>query len=135
MKYLFPLLAATLIFSSCKKNEEVEHEPVAGLQEITSQNQIQNEVANGVSLVFFHASWCSICHQQRPAVSEVAQDTDLTGVFFGEVEFDNYPDIVDHYNVDAFPTIVIFKDGNEVDRFLSSGHSASLLKTTIQSHQ
>lgn len=132
MKYLAPLLIAFVLFSCKKKEEESVYEPVAGLTAITTLSQINSEVASGVSMIFFHASWCSICQAQRPAVSEVAVDTDLDVVFFGEVEYDDHTDIVEAYNVDGFPTIVIFKDGAEVNRILGGGHTAEEIKMAIQ---
>ena len=136
MKYILPLALLFVAFS-CKKNDtepESAHEPVAGLQTITSLSQIENEIASGVSMVFFHASWCSSCQAQRPAVSEVAMDGDLSSVFFGEVEYDDHMDINNHYGVQGFPTIIIFKEGAEVDRLTSGGHSASFIKQSIQAH-
>lgn len=130
MKYLFPFLFLFVVVSCKKKNSE--HEPVAGLQAITSLTQINNEVSSGVSMIFFHASWCSVCQGQRPAVSEVAVDEDLNAVFFGEVEYDDHQDIVEAYNVDGFPTILIIKDGAEVDRVLGGNNSAATLKSKIQ---
>ena len=132
MKYLFVALLFLGVVA-CKK-KEVEHEPVAGLLEINSITQINTEVSNGVSFIFFHASWCSVCQAQRPAVSEVAVDHDLSSVFFGEVEYDNYPDIIEAYNISGFPTMVIYVDGNEVDRINGGGNSAASLKSKIQEH-
>lgn len=136
MKFILPF-ALLLLFVSCKKeqnNTETEHEPVAGLETISSLSQINNEINQGVSLVFFHASWCEVCHAQRPAVSEVALDTDLSAVFFGEVEYEDYPDIINEFGVQGFPTIIFFKDGTEVDRLTGAGHSAASMKAIIESH-
>ena len=134
MKYILPL-AILFVIASCKKKEnESVHEPVAGLQQITSKTQIDNEVSAGVSMIFYHASWCEACHAQRPAVSEVAQDNDLSTVFFGEVEYDDYPEINEAYNVGAFPTIAIYQDGTEVERLTGAGNTAAAIKQLIQNH-
>ena len=59
-------------------------------------------------------------------------DIDLTSVFFGEVEYEDYPEIVNAHAVEGFPTIIIYNDGSEVERFLGGGHSAETIKTAIQ---
>lgn len=129
MKYLLPFLILTVLIS-CKK-KEVEHEPVEGLQTITSKSQIDGEIADGVSMIFYHASWCTICQDQRPAVTDVAQDESLSSVYFGEVEFDDHQDITDAYNVSGFPTLVVYKDGSEVERLAGGGNSTNTIKGKI----
>ncbi len=131
MKYTLLILILITLFS-CKKEEE-QVEPIEGLQVINSLTQMTSDLESGVSMVFFHASWCSVCQAQRPAISEVAVDTDLIQVFFGEVEYEDYPEIVEAHNVEGFPTIIIYKDGSEVERFVGGGHSTSDLKSVILS--
>lgn len=117
---------------SCKKEEKTGHIPVSGLQTISSQSQLTTQVSSGVSFIFFHASWCSICNAMRPAVTSTAEDTDLAGVYFGEVEYDDHPDIISANNVPGFPTILIFKDGVQVDQIVGGGHSYADLKAAVQ---
>ena len=116
---------------SCKK-EDLESEPIEGLQVITSLNQINAELESGVSMVFFHASWCSVCQAQRPAVIEVALDADLSAVFFGEVEYEDHPDIVEAHNIEGFPTIIIYSEGVEEQRFTGGGNTIADIKSAIQ---
>ena len=127
MRLLFILAITVTLFTSCKKNE-----PIEGLQSVTSLQQLNDEVADGVTFIFFHASWCHICQDQRPAVTQVATDADLAGVYFGEVEYDDHPDITSAYGINAFPIMVIFKDGVEVDRFTGGGFTAASIKIAIQ---
>ena len=75
MKYTLLILILITLFS-CKKEEE-QVEPIEGLQVINSLTQMTSDLESGVSMVFFHASWCSVCQAQRPAISEVAMDTDF----------------------------------------------------------
>ena len=131
MKYTLFILMLFGLFS-CKK-EDVESEPIEGLQVITSLNQINAELESGVSMVFFHASWCSVCQAQRPAVSEVALDAELSEVFFGEVEYEDHPDIVEAHNIEGFPTIIIYNDGEEAQRFTGGGNTTADIKSAIQS--
>lgn len=131
----FLLLSVVLMFFGCKKEEiqqdESVHEPVVGLNSIVSLSDITSKTTSGVSLIFFHASWCSICQAQRPAVTEVATDQELSEVFFGEVEYDDYPDILEYYNVEGFPVMVVLKNGAEVSRLNGGGHSSTDIKNLV----
>jgi thioredoxin 1 len=131
--FILPLFVL-LLFTACEKEGSGGHEPVAGLTAITSLSQIQGELSSGVSLIFYHASWCSICNAQRPAVIAVAQDSDLSTAYFGEVEYDDYPDIISAYNIQGFPTIVIYLDGVEVERLNGGGHSTATIKQAVLDH-
>ncbi len=126
MKFIWPLFIA-LILVSCKKEQQAGE----GLTLITSLTQLDAELAEGVSMVFYHASWCHICQDEMPKVEATATDPDLGGVFFGEVEYDDHPDILNQYNIVGFPTIVIYQDGIEVDRFTGGGHTTAEFKTAI----
>lgn len=130
MKYSILILIFFTLFS-CKKNED-QSGPNVSLQIINSLTQMTSVLESGVSLIFFHASWCNICQSQRPSVSEVAVDPVFSSVFFGEVEYEDYPDIIDSHNVLGFPTIIIYDDGVEVERFEGGGHSASTIRAAIQ---
>ena len=131
----FLLLSVVLMFFGCKKEviqqDESVHEPVVGLNSIVSLSDITSKTSSGVSLIFFHASWCSVCQAQRPAVTEVATDQELSQVFFGEVEYDDYPEILEYYDVQGFPVIVILKDGAEVSRLNGGGHSAADINNLV----
>ena len=131
MKYTLFILMLFGLFS-CEK-DDLESESIEGLQIITSLNQINNEIESGVSMVFFHASWCSVCQAQRPAVSEVALDPELSEVFFGEVEYEDHPDIVEAHNIEGFPTIIIYSEGGEAQRFTGGGNTTADIKSAIQS--
>jgi thioredoxin 1 len=131
----FLLLSVVLLFFGCKKEElqqeESVHEPVVGLNAIMSLSDITTKTSSGVSLIFFHASWCSVCQAQRPAVTEVATDQELSEVFFGEVEYDDYPDILEYYNVEGFPVIVVLKNGAEVSRLNGGGYTSADIKNLV----
>ena len=58
--------------------------------------------------------WCSVCQNQKPAVELLSTDSELSEVFLGEVEYDDHPDKVTAASVEGFPTILIYKDGQEV---------------------
>lgn len=101
------------------------------LVDISSQEQFNTSISEGVSLVFYHASWCSKCAAQRPAVEAVSEDGRFSDVFFAEVEFEDLDQLVKDRNVQGFPTIVLYKDGKEEKRFVGQGHSREELTQAL----
>ncbi len=104
----------SVVFFSCKK--DLIDTKQNQLVDITSQEQFNNLIKEKTTLVFFHASWCKVCKEQRPAVEALTQNTELVDINFAELEYDDYKDIAKSVNVTGFPTILIFKNGVEAER-------------------
>lgn len=129
------VLAVTVILGGCNDKEAIVDTQTNSLVDITSQQQFDDEVETGVAMIFFHASWCTKCAAQRPAVETVSEETAFVDVFFGEVEFEDFPDLVKDRGVQGFPTIIIFKDNKEQKRFTGQGHSEEEIRTALNSLQ
>jgi thioredoxin 1 len=125
------VLLLTLSLLSCKKDEVSDNNPndttANQLVNINSVTEFDAKVKDGVSLFFFHATWCSICANQRPAVEGLTKDATLSKVFFGQVDFEKNRDTNQKYNITGFPTIIIFKDNVERHRLSGQGHSKEKL--------
>lgn len=66
-------------------------------------------------LVDFWASWCGPCKMIAPIVEEVAAEF-ADKVKVGKLNVDENGTTRDSYKVSSIPTLVIFKDGKEVER-------------------
>jgi len=75
------------VLNACSK-EDLADTGTNEIEDVNSLQTFENKIANGVSVVFFHASWCSVCAEQRPAVESTSTKSDFSTVFFGEVEFE-----------------------------------------------
>lgn len=121
------LFSLTLI--SCSKVEDSSVN--ATLTTIADEASFDVKVKNGVSLVFFHATWCPKCASQRPAVESLVSNAKSKDVFFGQVDFEKNEKIVDKSNVTGFPTILLMKNGIEKHRFETTGISSSTLEQKL----
>ena len=65
-------------------------------------------------LVDFWATWCGPCRMQGPIIDALAAD----GYNVGKLDVDENPDIARRYNVMSIPTLILFKNGEEVQRFV-----------------
>lgn len=79
------------------------------------ENENFNEViGNGLTLVDFYAEWCGPCKMLSPIIEEVSNE--LTDIKFVKVNIDEHSDIAQKYGVMSIPTLIIFKDGQELDK-------------------
>ena len=66
-------------------------------------------------LVDFWATWCGPCRMLSPIVEEVSQaHADTLAV--GKVNVDECPELAQQFGVMSIPTLILFKDGEVVDK-------------------
>ena len=84
--------------------------------DITTKN-FQEEVANSdlPVLIDFWAEWCGPCKMIGPVVEELAADYDGKAVI-GKVNVDENPNVSAQFGVRSIPTLLVFKDGEVVDK-------------------
>ncbi|XP_042413874.1 thioredoxin Y, chloroplastic-like [Zingiber officinale] len=67
-------------------------------------------------LVDFYATWCGPCQLMGPILEQVGEKMkDKIQVI--KINTEKYTSIASHYQIEALPTFIIFKDGNPLDRF------------------
>lgn len=66
-------------------------------------------------LVDFYATWCGPCQMMAPILDRVG--TQLKGrVQIVKIDTDKYPNIASQYQINALPTLVLFKNAQPVER-------------------
>ena len=65
-------------------------------------------------LVDFNATWCGPCKMLAPVLDELSGETDKFNVV--AVDVDENEDLASTYGVYSIPCLVVFKNGEEVNR-------------------
>jgi len=90
-----------------------DHDKILTLTDKNFQHQTKNKVV----LVDFWAAWCAPCRMMAPVLNEVAGE--LNGnAHVGKVNIEQYQSLAQQYHVSSIPTIILFKNGKEVNRFV-----------------
>lgn len=70
--------------------------------------------AEGTVLVDFFAEWCGPCKMLSPVIDEIANEQ--TALKVCKVNVDNEPELASKYGVMSIPTLVVIKNGEEVNK-------------------
>ena len=99
-----------------------DHEKIKPL---TEQN-FQSQIKSGVTMVDFWAEWCMPCKMMAPVINDVAAE--LSGnASIGKLNIEHYQAIAAKYNVRSIPTLILFKNGKEINRFLGAKNKDFLI--------
>lgn len=101
------------------------------MADVLSENDFNELIRKGVTLVDFNAPWCAPCHAQEPILSKIARK------FVGEasvvtVNIDDSRETARNFGIRNIPTLIIFKNGKEIQRFVGL-QSETVLSVAIES--
>lgn len=100
------------------------------IQHLTSDDFDKAIASNGQPvLVDFWAPWCGPCKMMEPILDDFAADQDGR-VQVAKVNVDDAPELAARFQIRSIPTIIIFKEGKEVDR-LSGAVGKAVLEEKV----
>ena len=74
-------------------------------------------IGSGKALVDFWADWCTPCKMVAPVIAELAEEFSGS-VTVGKVDVDSEGTLASRFGVMSIPTVILFKDGVEAQRFI-----------------
>ena len=72
-------------------------------------------------LVDFYADWCGPCKMVAPLLDELA-DQHIGKILVAKVDTDRAPEIAAKYDIRSIPTLILFRDGAEIERSIGELH-------------
>lgn len=123
------LVFAFILYAAYTLRKLKNAPPVAdhpNVKVLNSQNFGQ-QIRKGAVLVDFWAPWCAPCRIMAPILNEVAGE--LQGNrFIGKLDVDQNQEIAARYNIRSIPTLILFRDGKEVNRYVGLKQKDFLIK-------
>lgn len=100
-----------------------DHKDILTLSEKNFQQQTKGKVV----LVDFWAAWCAPCRMMAPVLNDVAGE--LSGnQKVGKINIEQQKTLANQFKVRSIPTLILFKNGKEVKRFVGIKQKEFLVK-------
>ena len=100
-----------------------DHDKIITLTDKNFQNQTKNKVV----LVDFWAAWCGPCRMMAPVLNEIAGELKGSS-YVGKVNVEQYQSLAQKFKIRGIPTMVLFKNGVEINRFVGVKSKEYLIK-------
>ncbi len=85
------------------------------VQNLTEDTFDEAVNAAPLAMVDIWATWCGPCKMMGPVVDKLAEEYDGK-VLVGKVDADDEMDLVQRFGVASIPTLIFFKNGQEIER-------------------
>jgi thioredoxin 1 len=92
-----------------------------------NDGNFENTTSKGVTLVDFYADWCGPCKMIAPIIEELS--VEFSGqATIAKLDIEQAQDTTSKYQVTSIPTIILFKNGKELNRIVGLRDKDALKK-------
>lgn len=125
----FALLAlfGVYMFYSVRKMKNMASVPESDKILTLTDKNFQAQTKKGLVMVDFWAEWCMPCKVMGPVLNELAENSDFKAKV-AKLNVDHFQQVSQQHGVRGIPTLILFKEGKEVDRFVGVKAKDFLLK-------
>lgn len=92
------------------------------------KNHFQQNMKKGVTLADFNANWCAPCKAQEPIIKNLIKSYQNRASII-KINIDDNRTLATKYMVQSIPTLILFKDGKEVKRFVGLQSETTIAKS------
>ena len=78
------------------------------------EGKFDDFIKEGKVIIDFWAPWCGPCKMMGPIFAEACEE--ISSAKFGKVNVDENQELSQRFSVMSIPTMIFFKDGEQVDR-------------------
>jgi thioredoxin 1 len=88
------------------------------------------DLGNDLIMVDFYADWCGPCRTLGPMIERISEEKNVKLL---KVDADEFKDIATSFSVKGIPTVIFFKEGQEIDRVVGLKQT-TVYKEIIEKH-
>ena len=121
------LIVVFLVFRAKHQMQQIKDVKDSDKVKILSDQNFSAKTKTGTVLVDFWASWCMPCKLMVPVLNELAEETDGK-VTIAKLNVDEARVTASKFKVRSIPTLILFKNGKEIHRFVGVKTKDYLLK-------
>ena len=92
-----------------------------------SAEEFNNTISKSPAIVDFWATWCGPCKMLGPVIEQLADELE-DKLPVGKIDVDEDRELAMEYGVMSIPTVIYFKNGVEVKRFVGVQTKDKLLE-------
>jgi thioredoxin 1 len=97
-----------------------------GARALTNDTFDEAVAGSAVAIVDFWAPWCGPCRAMAPDLDRVAAEHEGDDVLVAKVDVDAETDLGSRFRVMSVPTLLVFREGELVDRYVGATPAAGL---------
>ena len=90
---------------------------------------VEEIIASGKPVVIdFWATWCGPCQKLTPVLEKIAKENKDIKIAKADIDNENVKELKEKYEIKGYPTMLVFKNGEEVKRILGYREESEILK-------
>lgn len=95
------------------------------LKHITSREEFLDAIKEGTVIVDFYATWCGPCKMLTPVLEQLSEENPDLIVL--KVDVDEVGSLAAQFGIQAVPTLLLFKGGQQIDTRMGYQNKNQLL--------
>ena len=110
-----------------KKMQNMADTPNSSKIKVLNNKNFKPQIRSGITMVDFWAPWCGPCKMMAPVLNDLAESVNQQ-VTIGKVNVDHHQPLASKYKVRNITTLVMFREGKEVKRYVGVKSKKFLIK-------